>query len=199
MSRRNKDMCPVTPTGPRNCNCREHPTARRVWRHAGFIAHASPGDGKVLLDLLPTLFVAEAAVRPCSGGYAVSPQFPISTCDLRRSERMFMVEMQRLGYGRFESVRIESGELLMEPAPTVIRSIKFGSSTINRPKEVDGEFQLKAETAQLFQFVRGVDAGEILSLEVRGGIPFSMEIAESQDRESKNIRAKLAAETNKSQ
>jgi hypothetical protein len=39
---------------------------------------------------------------------------------------------------------------------------------------------LKQQTAQLFEFVRSVDAGEIRVLEVRGGLPFAMEIASNQ-------------------
>ncbi len=45
----------------------------------------------------------------------------------------------------------------------------------NRPAEVSDEFDLKQETAQLFEFVRSVEAGEIRVLEVRGGLPFTME------------------------
>jgi len=103
---------------------------------------------------------------------------PTSTRDLRPSERRFLAVMQQLGYGRFESMRIQRGELVLEPPPTAVRSVKFGAATPNRPAELSGDFQLKKETAQLFGFIRGVDAGEIRVLEVRGGLPLSMEIAE---------------------
>ena len=53
---------------------------------------------------------------------------------------------------------------------------KFGDATPNRPDNQSGEFELKQQTAQLFEFVRSVDAGEIRVL-VRGGLPFIMEIA----------------------
>jgi len=33
------------------------------------------------------------------------------------------------------------------------------------------------QTAQPFAFVRSVDAGEIRVLEVRGGLPFTLEVA----------------------
>ena len=84
--------------------------------------------------------------------------------------------MQQLGYGRFESLRIRHGELVLDPWPTTVRSVKFGTTTPNRPAKVSDEFDLKQETAQLFEFVRGVNAGEIRVLEVRGGLPFTLEV-----------------------
>ena len=100
-----------------------------------------------------------------------------STRDLRPSERRFVTAMQQLGYGRFESLRIRHGELVLDPWPTIVRSVKFGDATANRPDNQSSEFELKQQTAQLFEFVRSVDAGEIRILEVRGGLPFTMEIA----------------------
>jgi hypothetical protein len=101
----------------------------------------------------------------------------VSTHDLRPSERRFVNAMQALGYGRFESLRIQRGELVLDPWPTTVRSVKFGTATPNRPDEMSAKFELKHETAQLFEFVRSIDAGEIQVLEVRGGLPFAMEIA----------------------
>lgn len=107
----------------------------------------------------------------------VSNELPTSTRDLRPSERRFLSAMQRLGYGRFECLRIQRGELVLSPVLTTVRSLKFGKTTPNRPNELSGDFELKEETAQLFGFIRSVDSGEIRVLEVRGGLPFIMEIA----------------------
>jgi hypothetical protein len=35
--------------------------------------------------------------------------------------------MSALGFGRFEYLRIERGELVLDPWPTVVRDVKFGS------------------------------------------------------------------------
>jgi hypothetical protein len=86
--------------------------------------------------------------------------------------------MQRLGYGRFESVRIQRGELVLDPWPATIHSIKFGNPVPNQPDDRSGDFELKEKTVQLFEFVRGINAGEIRVLEVRGGLPFAMEFAD---------------------
>jgi hypothetical protein len=61
-----------------------------------------------------------------------------------------------------------------------VPSVKFGDATPNRPDSQSGEFDLKQQTAQLFEFVRSVEAGEIRVLEVRGGLPFTMEIANNR-------------------
>src|SRR5438105_4702951 len=101
----------------------------------------------------------------------------ISTQDLRPSERRFVAAMQRLGYGRFECLRIRHAELVLDPWPTTVRSIKFGNASPNKPEAGSVEFELKQQTSQLFEFVRSVDACEIRVLEVRGGLPFAMEFA----------------------
>jgi hypothetical protein len=97
--------------------------------------------------------------------------------ELRPSERDFVIAMRQLGYGRFESLQIRRGELVLQPRPTSVQSIKFGDSTSNRPDKPSGECELKLQAAQLFAFIRGIEAGEIRVLEVRGGLPFTMEIA----------------------
>ena len=108
----------------------------------------------------------------------MSNVLPKSVRDLRPSERQFVEAMRRLGHGRFESVRIQRGELILEPPPTAVRSVKFGNATSNRLEQPSNSFDLKLAVAQLFAFIRRVDSGEIQVLEVRGGLPFDMEIAD---------------------
>ena len=101
---------------------------------------------------------------------------PASTRDLRPSERAFAAAMSTLGFGRFEYLRIERGELVLDPWPTVVRDVKFGSQDPSAAKTLPDEFELKPQVAELFEYVRAVDAGEIRTLEVKHGLPFSMEI-----------------------
>jgi hypothetical protein len=101
---------------------------------------------------------------------------PASTGDLRPRERTFLAAMTRLGFGRFEFVRIEQGEIVLDPWPTAVRDVKFGSTDPGTTKRVPAEFALKPQVAELFQYVRSVDSGEIRTLEVKSGLPFSMEI-----------------------
>lgn len=106
----------------------------------------------------------------------MSGQGPTSTRNLLPSESRFAAAMQQLGFGRFEVLRIQSGELVLNPWPTTVQGIKFGSEDPVTSRTPPGEFELKRQVVQLFEYVRGVDAGEIRCLEVRHGLPFSMEI-----------------------
>ena len=101
---------------------------------------------------------------------------PAFTRDLRPSERGFVEAMSNLGFGRFEFLRIDRGELVLEPWPTVVRDVKFGCQDPAGTRVAPADFQLKPQVAELFEYVRAVDAGEIRTLEVKSGIPFSMEI-----------------------
>lgn len=101
---------------------------------------------------------------------------PAFTHDLRPSERSFVDAMSRLSFGRFEFLRIERGELVLDPWPTVVRDVKFGCQEPGANRTAAADFQLKSQVAELFEYVRAVDAGEIRTLEVKSGLPFSMEI-----------------------
>jgi hypothetical protein len=100
---------------------------------------------------------------------------PASTRDLLPSECRFLIAMQQIGFGSFESVRIENGELVLDPWPTTIRGVKFGSED-RSASLTPAEFHLKRQVVELFEYVREVDTGEIRRLEIRHGLPFSMEV-----------------------
>ena len=84
--------------------------------------------------------------------------------------------MRQIAFGRLESLRIENGELVLNPWPKTIRDVKFGTEDRSAPLTVPAEFELKRQVIELFEYVRAVDGGEILTLEIRHGLPFSMEI-----------------------
>ena len=67
----------------------------------------------------------------------------VSTHDLRLSERRFVTAMQELGYGRFESLEIQRGELVLDPWPTTVRSVKFGHPAPSQMGAGSDEFELK--------------------------------------------------------
>jgi hypothetical protein len=105
---------------------------------------------------------------------------PKATHDLSPSERRFVVAMNELRFGRFEFLRIEHGKLVLDPWPAATRSFKFGNGHLAARKEVPNEFELKRHVAQFFERVRSIEAGEIRCLEVRHGLPFSMEVEHCQ-------------------
>ena len=100
----------------------------------------------------------------------------LSTSDLRPSERAFVAAMQRLSFGRLEFLRIDNGELVLDPWPTTVRGVKFAAEDPSASRTPSEEFELKRQVIELIEYVRGVDAGEIRCLEVRHGLPFSMEV-----------------------
>lgn len=100
---------------------------------------------------------------------------PVTIHDLLPSEVAFVAAMQQLGFGRFEYLQIRGGELVLDPGPVTVRDVKFGSPvTTGKPSAVTTE--LRQQIAEFFAYVREVDAGEIREVEVRHGLPFSMEI-----------------------
>jgi hypothetical protein len=101
---------------------------------------------------------------------------PSTTKDLRPSERRMIAAMRILGFGRFEYIRIERGEIVLNPWPASVREVKFGSQDPGAARIPAAEFELKPQIAELFEYVRAVAAGEIRTLEVKSGLPFSMEI-----------------------
>jgi hypothetical protein len=100
---------------------------------------------------------------------------PATTQDLLPSEATFLAAMQQLGFGRFEYLQIRGGELVLNPWPVAVRDIKFAAAA-NCAKPSDATSDLRPQVAELFEYVRDVDAGEIRELQVRHGLPFSMEI-----------------------
>ena len=86
---------------------------------------------------------------------------PTSTRDLLPTERTFIGAMSSLGFGRFEYLRIERGELVFDPWPGVVRDVKFGSLDPGAARAVPAYFELKPQVAELFEYIRDVDAGEI--------------------------------------
>ena len=100
---------------------------------------------------------------------------PVTIQELLPSEVAFAAGMQQLGFGRFEYLQIRGGELVLNPWPSAVRDVKFATPP-NTGKPVEPNSDLRPQIGEFFAYVREVDAGEIRELEVRHGLPFSMEI-----------------------
>ena len=106
---------------------------------------------------------------------------PLTTSALVQSEWRFILAMRQLNFGRFEFLRIQGRELVLDLWPTTVRGVKFGSEDPATSRTPLDEFELKRQLVELFEYVRAVDAGEIRCLEVRHGLPFSMEVEHRHD------------------
>lgn len=101
---------------------------------------------------------------------------PSLSSDLTPPEQRFLAAMHALRFGRFEYIQIRGGQIVLHPWPTVVRDVKFGSADPGAAKVPPADFELKAQVAELFAYVRSLDAGEIRTLEIKHGLPFSMEV-----------------------
>ncbi|MCC6392072.1 MAG: hypothetical protein IT167_15840 [Bryobacterales bacterium] len=105
---------------------------------------------------------------------------PCFSRDLTPSEQRFLAAMQAVGFGRFEYVQIRNGQIVLDPWPVAVRDVKFGAETAaERPHS---EHQLKRQVAEFFEYAHDVEAGEIRTLEIRHGLPFSMEVEVAASR-----------------
>jgi hypothetical protein len=84
--------------------------------------------------------------------------------------------MSELQFARFESVPIVNGQLILDPWPKTVRTVKFGAEGSTASRTSSEEFALKGQVVEFFEYVRAVPAGEIRCLDVRHGLPFSMEV-----------------------
>jgi hypothetical protein len=98
-----------------------------------------------------------------------------STHDLSPSERLFVTVLRDIGFGHLESIKIRHGAIVFDPWPTVVRVLKFGAAE-RRPPSESADLGWHKSVAELFEYIRGVDDGEIRRLDVRHGLPFSMEV-----------------------
>ena len=100
---------------------------------------------------------------------------PVTTKDLLPSERSLLEMIRTLGFGQIECLRIRAGEPELDPKPTIVHARKFGVDR-DPGASAGSDFDLKREAADLIEYTRDVDEGEIRTLVVRHGLPFSMEI-----------------------
>ena len=105
----------------------------------------------------------------------MSTSKPCFTGDLSPSEQRFLAAMREVRFGRFEYVQIREGDIILDPWPIAVRDVKFGAEAASE-RVVHPEYQLKRQVAEFFEYPRDVDAGEIRTLEIRHGLPFSMEV-----------------------
>jgi hypothetical protein len=101
---------------------------------------------------------------------------PTSTKDLLPAERTLLDAIRHIGFGQIEFLRIRAGQPVLDPWPVVVRDLKFGVDRQEPPATRSNDFELKREAAELFEYMRDVEDGEIRVLVVRHGLPFTMEI-----------------------
>jgi hypothetical protein len=107
---------------------------------------------------------------------AKSERRPLSHQDLNPGAKLLVTAMERLGFGRFERLQIRDGEPVVVPWPMTVQGLRIGACLAHNPRTGAKEVTLKHQVIELLDYMRNIGAGEILVLEFRHGLPFSMEV-----------------------
>ena len=108
-----------------------------------------------------------------------------SPAQTRRSElslprQNLLQVMQRLNFGRIEQLAIRDGEPVLEPAPRLVRTVKFSANADNgpNPSVVKGDFCLRHQIELLSELLDSVGNGLIEVIDVKHGLPLLAELVE---------------------
>jgi len=101
---------------------------------------------------------------------------PISKSSLSDPYCRLVELLQDLNFGKIEALRVVGGEPCFEPPPRVIQTLKMGGQ--NGPRDEAGlpDFWLRQPMVDLLQTIREIGDGEILAIDVKHGLPFTVEI-----------------------
>lgn len=86
--------------------------------------------------------------------------------------------LQRINFGRLEGLQVRNGEPILKSSPVVIREHKFGGDNGIRPELAAGDFLLKQQVVELFDYFDELQNGVIDVLEIKPGLPFRMIVKE---------------------
>ncbi len=102
----------------------------------------------------------------------------VAKASLPEPRKRLLELMQSINFGRLENLAIRAGDPVLDPLPRVVREIKFGGENGPRPELDAGNFLLKAQVVDLFQYFDELGNGTIDVLEIKHGLPFRMIVTE---------------------
>jgi len=89
--------------------------------------------------------------------------------------------MQTLNFGRIEGLHVHSGQPVFDPPPRLVQKLKMGGENGARPEASMHDFLLKHQTIELLGAIARIGDGQVLAIEVKNGLAFSMEIEHQLD------------------
>lgn len=92
--------------------------------------------------------------------------------------RLFVEDMQRLNFGRYENVLVHDGRPCVNSKPRRIRYLKPGKDNSPRPEANLVDFVLKEQQVDFFRLLEEICNGVILELEIKDGMPCHMTVEE---------------------
>ena len=102
-----------------------------------------------------------------------------TAASLPPARRRLVRIMQEVNFGWIEDLPIRDGQPVFDPAPTVVRQVKFGADNLPRSESRLADFALKQHVVELFTVLDRIGDGMIRRIEVRHGLPFTMTMEES--------------------
>ena len=106
---------------------------------------------------------------------------PITKSCLSAAQNHLVELFQMLNFGRIEALRVSGGEPVFDPPPRIIQKVKIGGENGPRPENSYGDFRLKQGLIELLEVISRLGEGEIQAIEVRYGLPCTLEIERKQD------------------
>jgi hypothetical protein len=100
---------------------------------------------------------------------------PRSKSSLTGPQQRLVELMQQINFGRIEDLLVRNG-VPVNPPPRVIRKLKVGADNSPRPEYDFDDFLLRQQTEELLSAVEQMGDGEVLVIDVRHGLPFSLEV-----------------------
>lgn len=100
----------------------------------------------------------------------------IQKSDLSESESQLVELLQDIDFGRIEELHFRDGKPVFDPPPRVIVTLKLRAETRTRDEARLSDFALKQSVVLLLLLMRQMGDGKILVIQVRHGLPVTVEI-----------------------
>jgi hypothetical protein len=101
---------------------------------------------------------------------------PSTKSSLSAAQAQLVELFQALNFGRVEALRVSRGQPTFDPPPRVVQKLKFGGENGPRAEIGYGDFRLKHGIVELLELISGIEEGKIISIEVRFGLPCTVEL-----------------------
>jgi hypothetical protein len=106
-------------------------------------------------------------------------QQPTSKSSLTEAQCRLVELLSSLNFGRVEGLSVRDGQPAFDPAPRIIQKLKMGGENGPRPESSLPDYWLRAQTIEMLETIAAIGDGQILAIEVKNGLPFSLEIEHS--------------------
>jgi len=86
--------------------------------------------------------------------------------------------MRDMGYGRIENLSIRAGEPVFDKSLRLIHEKLLGRKAKGRASPPQGDFELKIQQIEVFEYFDNVQDAFVPVLKVQDGLPFQLQLEE---------------------